>query len=196
MLVAVKEGYSIKKAVVFEVGTRWGRTWGGSFVEKAGEPTQGVAIALEWRGEWLPRIVLPRQVIATWEAYEAAQERERKRRQAEQEAALKASFVEFFAAHPEAAAIQWRQYTPYFNDGEACYFGVCKPAIKTTTSDGFIDLWDRNESLSSTLYADVKKLACYIQSSSMESVLKAVFGDHSEVTVYSDRITVETCDHD
>lgn len=112
------------------------------------------------------------------------------------EAALKASFVEFFAAHPEAAAIQWRQYTPYFNDGEACYFGVCEPAIKTTTSDGFIDLWDRNESLSSTLYADVKKLSGIIQSSSMESVLKAVFGDHSEVTVYSDRITVETCDHD
>lgn len=112
------------------------------------------------------------------------------------EAALKASFVEFFAAHPEAAAIQWRQYTPYFNDGEACYFGVCEPAIKTTTSDGFIDLWDRNESLSSTLYADVKKLSGIIQSSSMESVLKAVFGDHSEITVYPDRITVETCDHD
>jgi hypothetical protein len=111
------------------------------------------------------------------------------------EAALKASFVEFFAAHPEAAAIQWQQYTPYFNDGEACYFGVCEPAIKTTTSDGF-DLWDRNESLSSTLYADVKKLSGIIQSSSMESVLKAVFGDHSEVTVYSDRITVETCDHE
>lgn len=65
MLVAVKEGYAINKAVVLEVGTRWGRAWCGGFVEKAGEPTQGVAIALEWRGEWLPRIVLPRKVIGT-----------------------------------------------------------------------------------------------------------------------------------
>lgn len=112
------------------------------------------------------------------------------------EAALKASFVEFFAAHPEAVAIQWRQYTPYFNDGEACYFGVCEPSIRTTTSDGFIDLWDQSDSIGSTLYADVQKLSGIIQSSSMESVLKAVFGDHSEITVCPDRITVETCDHD
>ena len=78
MLVAVKEGYAINKAVVLEVGTRWGRAWCGGFVEKAGEPTHGIAIASAWRDEeWLPSVVLPRQVIDTWEAYEAAQERER-----------------------------------------------------------------------------------------------------------------------
>lgn len=113
------------------------------------------------------------------------------------EAALKASFVEFFAAYPEVEAIKWQQYTPYFNDGEACYFGVCEPEIKLTTkSDEFIDLWDAQESIGSTLYADVQKLSGIIQSSSMESVLKAVFGDHSEITVYPDRITVETYDHE
>lgn len=112
------------------------------------------------------------------------------------EAALKASFVEFFAAHPEAVAIQWRQYTPYFNDGEACYFGVCEPEIKISTSDEFIDMWDAQESLSRALYDDAKKLTNIIQSSSMEVVLEAMFGDHSEVTVYPDRITVEMCDHE
>lgn len=112
------------------------------------------------------------------------------------EAALKASFVEFFAAHPEVAAIRWRQYTPYFNDGEACYFSVCEPEIKLTTSDETIDLWDAQKRISSALYDDAKKLTNIIQSSSMESVLEAMFGDHSEVTVYPDRITVEACDHE
>lgn len=112
------------------------------------------------------------------------------------EAALKASFVEFFAAYPEVEAIKWQQYTPYFNDGEACCFGVCEPEIKLTMSDEFIDLWDAQESISSTLYDDAKKLTNIIQSSSMEAVLEAMFGDHSEITVYPDRITVETCDHE
>ena len=28
------------------------------------------------------------------------------------------------AAAPEIAALRWRQYTPYFNDGEPCTFSV------------------------------------------------------------------------
>jgi len=112
------------------------------------------------------------------------------------EAALKASFVEFFAAYPEVEAIKWQQYTPYFNDGEACYFGVCEPEIKLTMSDEFKEMWAFRETSSAVFYADVQKLSGIIQSSSMESVLKAVFGDHSEITVYPDRIDVETCDHE
>lgn len=38
--------------------------------------------------------------------------------------ALKELFSEFFKAHPEARSIVWTQYTPYFNDGEPCVFGV------------------------------------------------------------------------
>ncbi len=37
-------------------------------------------------------------------------------------AALQEAFQEFFAKHPEASAIVWTQYTPYFNDGDACIF--------------------------------------------------------------------------
>lgn len=40
------------------------------------------------------------------------------------EGALKAGFREFFDNHPEAKAIIWTQYAPYFNDGEACEFSV------------------------------------------------------------------------
>jgi hypothetical protein len=30
----------------------------------------------------------------------------------------------FFAAHPQVEAVRWTQYTPYFNDGDECIFGI------------------------------------------------------------------------
>lgn len=37
---------------------------------------------------------------------------------------LKATFSDFFSSHPEIRSIVWTQYTPYFNDGEACVFSI------------------------------------------------------------------------
>jgi hypothetical protein len=37
---------------------------------------------------------------------------------------IKASFEGFFKAFPEVKTIVWRQYTPYFNDGDECVFHV------------------------------------------------------------------------
>lgn len=31
---------------------------------------------------------------------------------------------DFFASNPEVKTIYWCQYTPYFNDGDACVFGI------------------------------------------------------------------------
>lgn len=38
--------------------------------------------------------------------------------------ALKEAFKDFFDTHPEAKAIVWTQYTPHFNDGDACTFSM------------------------------------------------------------------------
>lgn len=35
----------------------------------------------------------------------------------------------FFDANPHVASISWRQYTPYFNDGDACEFSVGDPVL-------------------------------------------------------------------
>lgn len=35
---------------------------------------------------------------------------------------FKLAFKEFFDANPEVNVVGWRQYTPYFNDGDACEF--------------------------------------------------------------------------
>ena len=42
----------------------------------------------------------------------------------EGEGALEEAFSEFFTKHPAATAIVWTQYTPHFNDGDACTFNI------------------------------------------------------------------------
>lgn len=39
-------------------------------------------------------------------------------------------FTDFFNANPNVHSVWWRQYTPYFNDGEACVFNVYDPGFK------------------------------------------------------------------
>lgn len=38
--------------------------------------------------------------------------------------AFKDGAAELFAAHPKLDSIGWKQYTPYFNDGDACVFAA------------------------------------------------------------------------
>lgn len=38
--------------------------------------------------------------------------------------AMNAPFQAFFSSHPDVKAIEWTQYTPGFNDGDPCQFGV------------------------------------------------------------------------
>lgn len=40
------------------------------------------------------------------------------------EKAVREALSEFFDAHPQVEALRWEQYTPHFNDGDACVFSV------------------------------------------------------------------------
>jgi hypothetical protein len=42
----------------------------------------------------------------------------------EGQAAVKDAFKDFFDQYPEVRSVKWSQYTPYFNDGDTCHFGV------------------------------------------------------------------------
>jgi len=44
--------------------------------------------------------------------------------QQEGKAAVKDAFKDLFDKYPEIRSVVWAQYTPYFNDGDACTFGV------------------------------------------------------------------------
>jgi len=43
--------------------------------------------------------------------------------------ALKEALAEFFDKYPEVETVQWTQYAPYFNDGDACVFSVNDPHV-------------------------------------------------------------------
>lgn len=48
---------------------------------------------------------------------------------------LKEIFIPFFEKYPEVKFIGWPQYTPFFNDGDACEFRV-NPLVLSTNEDG------------------------------------------------------------
>lgn len=122
---------------------------------------------------------------------------------AEGKALLEESFKDIFVKHPEIEYITWTQYAPYFNDGEPCEFSVHEPYVKLKgkvyEGHRYWDL-DSNYSFRDTkpdLYKDLDKL--YDAFQACEDVMRAAFGDDSQVKVYGFpdfRIETEHYDHD
>lgn len=102
---------------------------------------------------------------------------------AEGQELLKQHFAAFFEAHPAVQAIRWTQYTPYFNDGDACTFGVhdfCYKEGGPTVFDGKDDDddWEDGYGQTSSTRAAVRELL----ESVPEDVMLAIFGDHVQIT--------------
>lgn len=92
-------------------------------------------------------------------------------------------------------AIRWRQYTPYFNDGDACIFGVRGFYIKLDGdstggdyNDGFQNMYAIKDEKIKKLYDEL----CSIPS----DVFELAFGDHVKVTVTATDVTVDEYQHD
>lgn len=97
-------------------------------------------------------------------------------------------FKDFFAKHEWVEKFKWRQYTPYFNDGDECVFGVSHNYSSLEINE--VDYYD------DTVYGKEDKQAIYkelaeIMQSVPEEFYKDLFGDHMEVTVNKDG-TIET----
>jgi hypothetical protein len=45
------------------------------------------------------------------------------------------AFAPVFEKYPKLQAIRWNQYTPYFNDGDACYFSAHNPEVNLFNED-------------------------------------------------------------
>ena len=63
----------------------------------------------------------------------------------EGEAALKDAFKDFFEANPEVESVYWNQYTPYFNDGDVCYFRVHEFDVSLKTPDSLESMISEKE---------------------------------------------------
>ena|ERR1700761_976928 len=114
--------------------------------------------------------------------------------------AVKVAFKEFFDAHPEVLALRWKQYTPYFNDGEPCEFSVGSWSIKTHTTEGsedeygeegFAGEYDR-AIVSEAMRKEVQELFNLAGDETME----IAFGDHADVTATRNGFDVEEYEHD
>lgn len=118
--------------------------------------------------------------------------------------ALEASFKEIFDKHPELLAITWVQYTPYFNDGDACIFSIGEIAafVKGGEYDEIDDPCNlepyEGDDLSKhkELNKDFNKLRSIMNKSEVEEILEQVFGDHVQVAVLPDRIETFDYEHD
>jgi len=115
---------------------------------------------------------------------------------------------------PPGISLQWRQYTPYFNDGEACEFGVEDPTLFRTVYQG--------KKRKSVEYGaeDAIEDASYASGSSISDLtneqlgafqrawdalatgeagtllMLRAFGDHVEVVVTSDSVNIDDYDHE
>ncbi|MFD5632423.1 hypothetical protein [Streptomyces sp. NPDC127072] len=122
---------------------------------------------------------------------------------------------------PTITEFGWRQYTPYFNDGEPCTFSVHGTWARTTDDvDADVDeleMWGhrtlgkvpghRDEATGSWVndpyegpdearYRRCKALEKAVEGGHFEHVLLDAFGDHAEITIRSGGIEVEFYDHD
>jgi len=117
----------------------------------------------------------------------------------------------FLDLNSEIKTIRWVQYTPYFNDGEDCYFGV-RDAYCSNVTDPLLltpygELEEESEEFWSTdggwkedivpdsVFESTKQLNTMIQSIP-EEVMKELFGDHSEITITKEGIQIEGYVHE
>jgi hypothetical protein len=100
---------------------------------------------------------------------------------------------EFMAENPQVQAIRWYQYTPYFNDGEACVFSVQDAHFSVTEpseedmdqhpeeSDAWVNVYNA-EGNAKKAYTAFNKTIC----GDLESLMETAFGDHVHVIVLKD----------
>lgn len=110
-------------------------------------------------------------------------------------------------------AVRWEQYTPYFNDGEACEFTIYELGVKFTGDDesgdygdGFLDGWsigyedgNGNYPYRGDFVTDAQARAfndAKLNLDRFEDVLRKNFGDPAQVTATQDGFNVEYYEHD
>lgn len=122
---------------------------------------------------------------------------------------LKKVFTSFFEEFPQVKTIHWTQYTPHFNDGDECVFGVGELWFTATEhteinerehaygegDEGLINDWGakiEDEKLATA----IKTMTSLLNSDVMEGVLKATYGNHVWVKIHKDGSDVEEYEHD
>ena len=110
---------------------------------------------------------------------------------------LKTIFKEVFETYPNVKKMAWTQYTPYFNDGDACIFSVYDIYVCDETcdpEDNFYDWLDISWGDGKNKYPMITEIQKMMSQS--EDILLLLFGDHAKITVTPEGIDVEEYEHD
>jgi hypothetical protein len=119
-------------------------------------------------------------------------------------------------SYPFVKSVNWSQYTPYFNDGSICEFGVNKATvefkfdieesedIQTEYSSG-LSAWDLSYykdrvpaigNLDPQFLEDFDAFNTLLVNGTNEDILYETFGDHAEITATQENIVIDECSHD
>ena len=122
---------------------------------------------------------------------------------------LKDFTKEYFTKYPFVNSISWKQYTNYWNDGEACYFSIQTPEIEFTQ-----EYLEANPTLREELGLEDGENFIYCEGGGDEEYIsdcnefysllckydeyfQLILGDHAKVTITKDKIRTEDyTDHD
>lgn len=116
--------------------------------------------------------------------------------------------LEAVLADPLIEEIGWTQYTPYFNDGDACEFSAGEPWCRTVRDGEDEDRWSLTMYSHKTFSAfkndpemvaskrTAKAFCDAIEGGQFEDVLLQAFGDHALVTVRKDGVGIQFYQHD
>lgn len=122
--------------------------------------------------------------------------------QEKNKAILNGAFKEFFTQFPLIKSVVWCQYTPYFNDGDACEFSVgdiyfSKKEWNVADVGSPYDLDDDADTVS--IYGEdaknqLREFASLLNS--LEDALLQTFGDHTMVVATAKGFETEEYSHD
>lgn len=87
-------------------------------------------------------------------------------------------------------AVQWEQYTPYFNDGSQCYFSIYEPSLIVDNEKVY------SYSIGRMYESILTNVEDIILSDDLTNIMLFLFGDHVQVTVYKDSYTINEYDHE
>jgi len=126
---------------------------------------------------------------------------------------------EIFVEHPKVKSFGWTQYTPYFNDGDTCYFSVHTDYIyingESADESNWINetnitnygTWNREKRIyegrtevpNLDYDPDLAKANDEIREflrNFDEDFFLSQFGDHAEITVTEEGVNIDECEHD
>ncbi len=124
-------------------------------------------------------------------------------------AAINEVVANFFNAFPEVRTIHWTQYTPHFNDGEPCVFGLNEIYFSPREHDALsspydgedaepherdFNAWGRKPKPSPTLKKAMDQVMCMF--GDMEEFLQEAYGDGYYVQIHRNGVETSEYDHD